>query len=65
MNWEGWAEIARTIGASVARAWPLGTYLAAVFQGGRTWLDPVLRPVERLFYGAAGRSTKSSAGSGR
>ena len=54
MNWQGWAEIALTIGLSVALAWPLGAYLAAVFQGGRTWLDPVLRPVERLFYGAAG-----------
>ena len=54
MNWQGWAEIALTIGLAVALAWPLGMYLAAVFQGGRTWLDPVLRPVERLFYGAAG-----------
>ena len=54
MTWQGWAEIALTIGLSVALAWPLGTYLAAVLQGGRTWLDPVLRPVERLFYAAAG-----------
>ncbi|MBE7220268.1 MAG: potassium-transporting ATPase subunit KdpA, partial [Caulobacteraceae bacterium] len=54
MNWQGWAEIALTIGLSVALAWPLGLYLAAVFGEGRTWLDPVLKPVERGFYRAAG-----------
>jgi K+-transporting ATPase ATPase A chain len=27
---------------------PAGEYLARVFGGGRTWLDPVCRPVERL-----------------
>jgi len=32
---------------------PLGGYMARVFQGGRTFLDPVLRPVERLLYRAA------------
>ena len=62
MTWQGWAEIALTIGLSVALAWPLGTYLAAVFQGGRTWLDPVLRPVERLFYGAAGIDPEKGQG---
>jgi K+-transporting ATPase ATPase A chain len=29
---------------------PAGTYLALVFTGGRTWLDPVARPVERALY---------------
>jgi K+-transporting ATPase ATPase A chain len=29
---------------------PLGTYMAKVFQGERSLLTPVLRPVERLFY---------------
>jgi len=32
---------------------PLGGYMARVFQGQRTFLDPVLRPVERLLYRAA------------
>ena len=62
MNWQGWAEIALTIGLSVALAWPLGTYLAAVFQGGRIWLDPVLRPVERLFHAAAGVDPEKGQG---
>jgi K+-transporting ATPase ATPase A chain len=29
---------------------PVGGYLAHVFAGERTWLDPALRPVERLIY---------------
>ncbi|MBX3010777.1 MAG: potassium-transporting ATPase subunit KdpA [Caldilineaceae bacterium] len=29
---------------------PLGNYMARVYQGERTWLDPLLQPVERLFY---------------
>jgi K+-transporting ATPase ATPase A chain len=33
---------------------PLGAYMARVFAGERTWLDPVLRPVERLIYRLCG-----------
>jgi K+-transporting ATPase ATPase A chain len=29
---------------------PLGAYMAAVYEGRRTWLDPALRPVERVIY---------------
>lgn len=29
---------------------PVGAYLARVIEGERTWLDPVLRPIERLTY---------------
>src|SRR3982074_3358476 len=29
---------------------PLGSYMARVFQGERTLLTPILRPIERLFY---------------
>jgi K+-transporting ATPase ATPase A chain len=54
MNPRGWAEIALTIAVSLALAWPLGAYMARVWKGERTWLDPVLRPVERLVYGACG-----------
>jgi len=38
----------------VALTKPLGAYMARVFEGERTWLDPVLRPVERLVYRVAG-----------
>ncbi len=33
---------------------PLGSYMTTVFAGRRTFLDPLLRPVERLIYRAAG-----------
>jgi K+-transporting ATPase ATPase A chain len=54
MNSSGWAEIVLTIAVTVALAWPLGAYLARVWQGERTWLDPVLKPVERLVYAGCG-----------
>jgi K+-transporting ATPase ATPase A chain len=33
---------------------PVGAYLAHVFSGERTWLDPVMRPLERAIYRLAG-----------
>jgi K+-transporting ATPase ATPase A chain len=54
MNLQGWAEIALTIGLAVALGWPFGHYLARVWQGQRTWLSPVLKPVEAVFYRTAG-----------
>jgi len=48
---------------------PLGAHMARVFQGERTILHPLLRPLERLVYAAGGvdeeaqQSWKSSAGS--
>ena len=50
MDGRGWAEIVLTIAVTVGLAWPLGIYMARVWQGERTWLDPVLKPVERLVY---------------
>ncbi|MCR4264715.1 potassium-transporting ATPase subunit KdpA [Nitratireductor sp. ZSWI3] len=41
--------------ALVALAWPLGGYMARVFQGERTLLTPVLAPLERGIYALAGR----------
>jgi K+-transporting ATPase ATPase A chain len=35
-------------------AWPLGLYMARVFSDERTWLTPVLAPVERALYALAG-----------
>lgn len=35
---------------------PLGAYMARVYQGERTLLDPILRPVERLVYRVMGTS---------
>jgi len=62
MNLAGWAEIAFTIALTVVLAWPLGTYLARVWRGGPTWLDPVLRPVEAISYRAFGVKPENSQG---
>ena len=60
MDGRGWAEIALTIIITVALAWPLGVYLARVWEGGRTWLDPLFKPVERLVYAVGGVRTGNS-----
>jgi K+-transporting ATPase ATPase A chain len=54
MDARGWAEIVLTIAVTVGLAWPLGIYMARVWQGERTWLDPVLKPIERLVYAGCG-----------
>ena len=48
MDARGWSEILFTAALSVVLAMPLGVYMARVWQGESTWLDPVLRPVEGL-----------------
>jgi K+-transporting ATPase ATPase A chain len=54
MTLTGWAEIALTLALVYAAAFPLGKYMATLFTGGRTWLSPVLGPVERGVYALAG-----------
>ncbi|HYD26351.1 potassium-transporting ATPase subunit KdpA [Brevundimonas sp.] len=62
MNIQGWAEIALTIGLAALIGWPIGIYMSRVWNGERTWLDPVLKPVEGLFYRAAGVNPAHSQG---
>lgn len=62
MNIQGWAEIALTLGLAVMLGWPIGIYMSRVWNGERTWLDPVLKPVEGLFYRAAGVDPARSQG---
>jgi len=62
MNIQGWAEIALTLGLAVVLGWPIGVYMSRVWNGERTWLDPVLKPVEGLFYRAAGVDPARSQG---
>jgi K+-transporting ATPase ATPase A chain len=45
-----WLEYAVFVAVVVALARPVGVYLARVFEGQRTFPDPVLRPAERLLY---------------
>jgi K+-transporting ATPase ATPase A chain len=53
MTITGWLQIALVLGAVIAAAWPLGLYIARVFGGERTFLSPVLLPIERAVYIAA------------
>ncbi|MBJ7483935.1 potassium-transporting ATPase subunit KdpA [Brevundimonas sp.] len=62
MTVQGWGEIALTLSLSVLIGWPIGIYLSRVWNGERTWLDPVLKPVEGVFYKAAGVDPKRSQG---
>ena len=54
MSLNGWLQISLFFLAVLALATPMGTYMTAVFERRRTWLDPVLRPVERVLYKATG-----------
>ena len=54
MTIEGWILILAFTGIIALMARPVGLYLAAVYAGERTWLTPVLRPVETAFYAASG-----------
>ncbi|MGB7834774.1 MAG: potassium-transporting ATPase subunit KdpA [Xanthobacteraceae bacterium] len=50
----GWIQILLYCAIVVALVKPLGAYMTHVFKGERTWLSPVLRPVERAIYWAGG-----------
>jgi len=54
MTWNGWLQIAVFAAIVLALVKPVGLYMTKVFNGERTWLSPLLRPVERLFYAASG-----------
>lgn len=54
MTTNGWLQITLFFGCVLALTKPVGLYLAQVFERRRTWLDPVLGPVERLLYRATG-----------
>lgn len=54
MTLSGWLQIGLFFLAVLAIIKPLGLYMAHVFSGKRTWLSPVLGPIESGFYKAAG-----------
>ena len=54
MNMNGWLQIGVFFALVLVAAKPIGLYMAAVYEGKRTWLDPVLRPIERLLYRLTG-----------
>jgi K+-transporting ATPase ATPase A chain len=50
MSIVGWAQAALVFAVIWLAVKPLGTYMAHVFSGERTWLSPVLAPVEGAIY---------------
>ncbi len=54
MNAAGWLEAALFFAIVLALTKPLGSYMAAVFEGERTLLSPVLAPFERTVYRITG-----------
>ena len=54
MTFNGWAQIALFCGLVLLMTRPLGGYLDAVLAGRRTFMSPVLRPLETGFYRLAG-----------
>jgi K+-transporting ATPase ATPase A chain len=54
MTGNGWLQFAVFSLLLLASIRPIGIYLARVLEGERTWLDPVLRPIEKLIYKLGG-----------
>src|ERR1700681_60628 len=58
MTANGWFQIGFFLLVIFLITKPLGVFLARVFGGEKTFLDPVLRPVEKLIYRLTGIDEK-------
>jgi K+-transporting ATPase ATPase A chain len=58
MTINGWVQIAIYCAIIIAITKPFGGYMHRVFEGERTFLHPVLRPVERAIYWCCGVDEK-------
>src|ERR1700687_5667200 len=58
MTANGWFQIGFFLLAIFLVTKPLGVFLARVFSGERTFLDPILRPIEKLVYRLTGVDEK-------
>ena len=56
MNITSWLQLILYMAVLIALVKPLGAYMTRVYQGERTFLSPVLQPVEKLVYRLAGTS---------
>jgi potassium-transporting ATPase potassium-binding subunit len=54
MTINGWLQIFVFLALVLAVTKPLGVFMARVFSGESTFLDPILRPLERLLYQVTG-----------
>jgi K+-transporting ATPase ATPase A chain len=62
MTINGWLQIAVFLLLILAVTKPLGVFMARVFNREKTFLDPVLRPIERLIYRTTGVDEKHEMG---
>ncbi len=62
MTSHGWLQIAVFLGLVFAVTPPLGGFIRRVFDRERTWLDPVLLPVERAVYRLTGVDDRAEMG---
>src|SRR5713226_3384148 len=58
MTANGWLQIALFLAVVLALTKPLGAFMAGVFSGEKTFLDPIMRPLERLLYRLTGVDEK-------
>jgi potassium-transporting ATPase potassium-binding subunit len=58
MTTNGWLQIGVFLALILAITKPLGVFMAKVFTGERTFLDPVVRPIERVLYRVTGVDEK-------
>ncbi|MBW8783937.1 MAG: potassium-transporting ATPase subunit KdpA [Novosphingobium sp.] len=62
MTLQGWTLIAIYTAVILSLAKPMGLWLFAVYEGRRTWLHPLLGPVERALYRLAGIDPSAEQG---
>jgi potassium-transporting ATPase potassium-binding subunit len=62
MTLQGWVQIALFAAVIVLITKPLGSYMTRVFNGERTLLSPVLRPIERGLYKVSGIDERQDQG---
>jgi K+-transporting ATPase ATPase A chain len=62
MTLNGWLQIAVFFVLLLLTAKPMGLYMAQVYERKKTWLDPVLGPVERLLYRMTGVNPDAEMG---
>ena len=62
MTISSWIQLILYFAILLLLAKPLGTFMARVYQGERTFLHPILQPVERLICRAIGTNPESEMG---
>ena len=58
MSFNGWLQIALYFGLLLLTVKPLGRYMTDVFDGKRTFLSVIFRPIERVIYAICGVDEK-------